>query len=421
MSAFGTRSVELAARIAEGYYGAWAPTDLIGRYRERGGKGPAIGELKVCWDDDEDRAVRIAHSQPRDLRCCSMRPTRSSSDGCSDSRSTNATRPRWPRRPSACCGVAGCCGCTTPAVPATPPTSRPPCCAPIEHARERKGRPVPPGYPAAHGDRRSHRGGLGRPHAARAGRALAGPGGPASRGGRDGGGRRPLGAVRVRAVQQRLRLRHRRVRRPHGGGAGAGDRRGEPRPAGPEGPLRVLAVATAGPAHAAAGPGGRPAGRDRLGHRDGADRGALPQPAGGDRPALARLLHQRPAVRRGVLHPRRHREGRPRHPAHGRQHPAVHGHGRRRTEGELRLRRAAGQLHRRRALRRDLPVRAQHGRDADGAVGAGARPGARRRPAADRRRGPAPDGGRPGRGRDRRGAPRSAARHQPGVDERAGP
>lgn len=65
MSAFGTRSVELAARIAEGYYGAWAPTDLIGRYRERGGEGPAIGELKVCWDDDEDRAVRIAHSRWR--------------------------------------------------------------------------------------------------------------------------------------------------------------------------------------------------------------------------------------------------------------------------------------------------------------------------------------------------------------------
>ena len=42
---------------------------------------------------------------------------------------------------------------------------------------------------------------------------------------------------------------------------------------------------------------------------------------------LDRLLHQRAAVPGGVLHAGRDREGRARHAAHGRQHPAVHGHG----------------------------------------------------------------------------------------------
>jgi G6PDH family F420-dependent oxidoreductase len=65
MSAFGAKSVDVAARIAEGFYGAWAPKDLIRMYREKGGRGPAIGELKVCWDDDEDRAVATAHSRWR--------------------------------------------------------------------------------------------------------------------------------------------------------------------------------------------------------------------------------------------------------------------------------------------------------------------------------------------------------------------
>lgn len=43
MSAFGTKSVDLAARISEGYYGAWAPKDLTRRYRECSGRGPARG------------------------------------------------------------------------------------------------------------------------------------------------------------------------------------------------------------------------------------------------------------------------------------------------------------------------------------------------------------------------------------------
>ena len=66
-------------------------------------------------------------------------------------------------------------------------------------------------------------------------------------------------------------------------------------------------------------------GRDRLGDRDGPCRRALAGAAGGEGSAEPRVLHHRAAVPRGVLHARGDREGRARHPAHGRQHPAVHG------------------------------------------------------------------------------------------------
>ena len=61
LSAFGPKSVALAARTCEGYIGAWPAKGLIGRYRELGGRGPALGELKVCWHRSEAEAARIAH------------------------------------------------------------------------------------------------------------------------------------------------------------------------------------------------------------------------------------------------------------------------------------------------------------------------------------------------------------------------
>lgn len=60
MSAFGPTAVRLAARIAEGYYGAWPARGLLRQYREHGGTGPAVGELKVCYDTSVDRAVELA-------------------------------------------------------------------------------------------------------------------------------------------------------------------------------------------------------------------------------------------------------------------------------------------------------------------------------------------------------------------------
>lgn len=60
MSAFGPRAVDVASRVAEGYYGAWPAKGLLRKYREAGGTGPAIGELKVCYADSEDAAAETA-------------------------------------------------------------------------------------------------------------------------------------------------------------------------------------------------------------------------------------------------------------------------------------------------------------------------------------------------------------------------
>ena len=159
--------------------------------------------------------------------------------------------------------------------------------------------------------------------------------------------------------------------------------------------------------------GGMQTGTPRCAGSSSAARELLP----GARPAEPRLLHQRPAVPRGVLRAGRDREGRHRHAAHGRQHPAVHGHGGGGAEGVLRRGRPAWRLRRHRQLRRDLPLRPQHGRDPDGAVVPGAGP--------DRRPGPAPArvrrSARHRGGPARRRPPRRPARHEPGADERTDP
>ena len=96
----------------------------------------------------------------------------------------------------------------------------------------------------------------------------------------------------------------------------------------------------------------------------------------------ARLLHERPALPRGLLHARAHRPRRDRHEPPRRQHAALHGDRRAVAEGDVRLRRPAGRGPRHRVLRHDPARRDQHGRDADGALDARARPAARPRPAA---------------------------------------
>ena len=120
-----------------------------------------------------------------------------------------------------------------------------------------------------------------------------------------------------------------------------------------------------------------------------------------------RLLHQRAAVPRGVLHARRHRKGGHRHAAHGRQHAVVHGDVGRRIEGEFRHRRAAWFIHRCRSLRRPRAVGAQLRRDAGGAVDAHARSTPRTEPAGAA-------GGRPARDPGRRGRPTSIWRRATG-------
>jgi G6PDH family F420-dependent oxidoreductase len=61
VSGFGEKSVRLAARIGDGYIGTMPDRELLGLYREAGGKGPLQGGVKVCWHEDEKQAVKIAH------------------------------------------------------------------------------------------------------------------------------------------------------------------------------------------------------------------------------------------------------------------------------------------------------------------------------------------------------------------------
>ncbi|HVX21401.1 MAG TPA: TIGR03557 family F420-dependent LLM class oxidoreductase [Acidimicrobiales bacterium] len=61
VSAFGDRSLELAARIGDGLVAVAPEADVVRGYRDQGGRGPVLGAVKVCWDADESRARKLAH------------------------------------------------------------------------------------------------------------------------------------------------------------------------------------------------------------------------------------------------------------------------------------------------------------------------------------------------------------------------
>ncbi len=61
MSAFGPKAVDLAAEMADGFVSTRPNGDLLQRYRQAGGQGPASGSLKVCWGPDADECARLAH------------------------------------------------------------------------------------------------------------------------------------------------------------------------------------------------------------------------------------------------------------------------------------------------------------------------------------------------------------------------
>ena len=60
VSGFGPKSTRLAAEIGDGYVNVAPQADLVRLYRDGGGKGPAIGLLKVCWATDESAARKLA-------------------------------------------------------------------------------------------------------------------------------------------------------------------------------------------------------------------------------------------------------------------------------------------------------------------------------------------------------------------------
>jgi G6PDH family F420-dependent oxidoreductase len=61
VSAFGPKATEVAARIGDGFVTTKPDTEGLRRYRDLGGRGPAIAAVKVCWAESRDLAVRTAH------------------------------------------------------------------------------------------------------------------------------------------------------------------------------------------------------------------------------------------------------------------------------------------------------------------------------------------------------------------------
>jgi G6PDH family F420-dependent oxidoreductase len=61
VSGFGPKAIEVAARIGDGFITTSPSADDIASYRKQGGKGPTQGGVKVCWHEDKQQAVKIAH------------------------------------------------------------------------------------------------------------------------------------------------------------------------------------------------------------------------------------------------------------------------------------------------------------------------------------------------------------------------
>jgi len=62
VSGFGPKSVDLAARIGDGFISTMPDADLLQRWRSGGGGSkPAQAGYKVCWGTDDDTAVATAH------------------------------------------------------------------------------------------------------------------------------------------------------------------------------------------------------------------------------------------------------------------------------------------------------------------------------------------------------------------------
>jgi len=60
-SAAGPAAAKVDARVGDGFITVAPDGDLLGRYRDQGGRGPGIAALNVCWDQDEKRARKLAH------------------------------------------------------------------------------------------------------------------------------------------------------------------------------------------------------------------------------------------------------------------------------------------------------------------------------------------------------------------------
>jgi G6PDH family F420-dependent oxidoreductase len=64
ISGFGPKSIDLAARIGDGYISTKPEASMVQRFRDNGGGDkPTAAGLKVCFAETEDEGVGIAHER----------------------------------------------------------------------------------------------------------------------------------------------------------------------------------------------------------------------------------------------------------------------------------------------------------------------------------------------------------------------
>src|SRR3954452_3642480 len=61
VSGFGEKAIEVAARIGDGFITTSPNAEHIALYRRHGGTGRLQAGVKVCWHEDRQQAVKIAH------------------------------------------------------------------------------------------------------------------------------------------------------------------------------------------------------------------------------------------------------------------------------------------------------------------------------------------------------------------------
>ncbi len=62
VSAYGPKSARMAGEIGDGFITTAPATKLIDKFESAGGQGkPKYGQLTVCYDQDEQRAIKTAH------------------------------------------------------------------------------------------------------------------------------------------------------------------------------------------------------------------------------------------------------------------------------------------------------------------------------------------------------------------------
>jgi len=62
VSAFGSTAIQLAARTGDGLVTTRPDRSFVEDYRDAGGAGPTIASTKICFDRDESKARKLAHT-----------------------------------------------------------------------------------------------------------------------------------------------------------------------------------------------------------------------------------------------------------------------------------------------------------------------------------------------------------------------